>query len=268
MTDLSPSTFPTAPATAFVTGGSVRIGRAITTRLASSGWKVALHYNRSADTAEALVAELRAAGCEVVALHADLADEQATAGLIPAAEAALGPVQLLVNNASVFEKDDLPTHSRESWDRHMAVNLRAPAVLIQAMAQRFAAGVLAEESDGLVVNLLDQRVWNLTPEFMSYTLSKSALWTLTRTLALSLAPRIRVNGIGPGPTLRNVRQSEEDFAAQYQAVPLGRSTDPALIADAVEFLWKNRAMTGQMLALDGGEHLGWAQPDWGLVPRE
>ena len=200
-----------------------------------------------------MVGEIAAAGGRAVALGADLAVEADSAGLIGRATAALGPLGCLVNNASVFERDEADSATRESWDAHMEVNLRAPFVLTQGFA-----AALPRDRGGLIVNILDQRVWNLTPHFLSYSVSKSALWTLTRTLALALAPRIRVNGIGPGPTLPSTRQSAEQFARQCRSLPLGRGADLEEICLAVQFLLAARSMTGQMIALDGGQHLDWS----------
>lgn len=243
------------PRGALVTGAGKRIGRAIALDLAAHGFAVAVHYNGSAEAAHGVVAEIAAQGGSAVALQADLADEAAVERLIPAAVAALGPVGVLVNNASSFDYDSIASATRAGWDRHMEANLRAPFVLIQQFAAQLPA-----TAEGAVVNLLDQRVWNLTPHFVTYTLSKAALWTLTQTLALALAPRIRVNGIGPGPTLPSTHQTEAQFAQQCAAMPLGRGTSPDEIVAAVRFLLQARAMTGQMVALDGGQHLGWAQP--------
>lgn len=249
------------PGTALVTGGARRIGRAIAGVLAAEGWAVAVHYHRSADQARDLVTEITDSGGRAAALGADLADEAATERLIARAAAALGPVRCLVNNASVFEYDTAEMATRESWDRHMETNLRAPFVLIQEFARAFTADAetAAPDTEGNVINLLDQRVWNLTPHFVSYTVSKMGLWTLTRTMALALAPRIRVNAIGPGPTLPSARQTEAQFARQYARLPLGHGARPEDIAAAVRFILASRAMTGQMLALDGGQHLGWEQ---------
>ncbi|MDB5360241.1 MAG: 3-oxoacyl-[acyl-carrier-protein] reductase [Rhodospirillales bacterium] len=245
----------TIPRAALVTGAGKRIGRAIALDLARRGLAVAVHYNGSAEAAEAVVGEIRAQGGTGVALQADLADEAAVERLIPAATKALGPLGVLINNASSFEYDSVASATRAGWDRHMEANLRAPFVLIQHFAKQ-----LPEAAEGAVVNLLDQRVWNLTPHFVTYTVSKAALWTLTQTLALALAPRIRVNGIGPGPTLPSTHQTEAQFAQQCAAMPLGHGTSPDEIVAGVWFLLQARAMTGQMLALDGGQHLGWAQP--------
>jgi NAD(P)-dependent dehydrogenase (short-subunit alcohol dehydrogenase family) len=243
------------PKAALVTGAAKRIGRAIAFDLARNGWAVAIHYHRSGDAAQAAVAEIQRAGGNAVALQADLSRESETETLLQRATNALGPVGCLVNNASVFKPDEIDTADRASWDAHLETNLRAPFVLIQAMAR-----LLPAAHEGAVVNMLDQRVWNLTPHFLSYTLSKSGLWTLTRTLALALAPRIRVNAIGPGPTLPNERQDAEQFRRQYESIPLKKPVDVAEICDAVRFLISATSMTGQMIALDGGQHLAWTHP--------
>ena len=238
---------------ALVTGGARRIGRAIALTLAAHGWDVAVHYGSSRDDAETLVAEIRQRELRAVALAADLTREDQVATLIARAVEALGPLSLLINNASLFERDDVLTVTRASWDRHLETNLRAPFVLMQGFAQQLAA-----DADGAIVNILDERVWNLTPYFVSYTVSKAALWTLTQTMALALAPRIRVNGIGPGPTLPSPRQSDEQVRRQVELLPLRRGTTPDEIARAVMFILESPAMTGQMIALDGGQHLNWA----------
>ena len=250
---------PPLPKAALVTGGARRIGRALVLALAEAGFAVAVHHHRSRGEAEALVAEVISAGGRAVALAADLIDEAAVRSLLPQAAAALGPIGVLVNNASVFENDTAATVSRQGWDANMAINLRAPFVLTQEFAAR-----LPPDAGGAIINLLDERVWNLTPYFVSYTLTKSALWTLTRTMALALAPRIRVNGIGPGPALPSPRQSPEQFREQSRRLPLRRGTSPGEIAAALGFILAAPAMTGQMIALDGGQHLGWAQ--LGQVP--
>jgi NAD(P)-dependent dehydrogenase (short-subunit alcohol dehydrogenase family) len=248
------------PRAALVTGGARRIGRALSLALADQGYAVAIHHHDSKKDAEALVAQIIRAGGKAVALAADFADEAAVGELLPRAMAALGPIGCLVNNASIFENDTAATATRDGWDRHLAVNLRAPFVLMQGFARH-----LPKESGGVIVNLLDERVWNLTPFFLSYTLSKAGLWTLTQTMALALAPRIRVNGIGPGPTLPSPRQSTEQFLDRCRKMPLRRGTSPGEIATALRFILSAPAMTGQMIALDGGEHLGWAQPGQGEV---
>jgi NAD(P)-dependent dehydrogenase (short-subunit alcohol dehydrogenase family) len=254
---------PTSPRAALVTGAAKRIGRAIALDLARHGWAVAVHYHHSAPEAAEVVREIEAGGGRAVALQADLAREAHTHALVPRAVEAVGPLTCLVNNASLFEMDKIETVTRASWDAHIETNLRAPLVLSQAFASQLPAG-----ARGNIVSMLDQRVWNLTPYFLSYTVAKTGLWTLTRTLALALAPRIRVNGIGPGPTLPSPRQSPEQFAEQCRAMPLGRGTTPEEICAALQFILSAPAMTGQMIALDGGQHLGWAQPSRGYVARE
>src|SRR6266542_2767242 len=219
---------------------------------AKAGFAVAIHHHRSQEEAQALAAGIVQGGGKAVALAADLAEEAEVQELLPRAIAALGPIGVLVNNASIFENDTVTTATRDSWDRHLAVNLRAPFVLMQQFAQHLPA-----EAGGLVVNLLDERVWSLTPYFVSYTLTKAGLWTLTRTMALALAPRIRVNGIGPGPTLPSPRQSPEQFLDRCRRMPLRRGTSPGEVAAALRFVLSAPAMTGQMIALEGGEHLGW-----------
>jgi len=251
------------PRVALVTGAARRIGRAIALMLAADGWAVAAHYHASRAPTEALVAEIVGAGGRAVALDADLADEAAVAALTPRAVAALGPLGCLVNNASAFENDTAATADRANWDAHFAINLRAPFVLMQGFAAQLPAAAA-----GAVINMLDQRVWNLTPYFVSYTVSKAALWTLTQTMALALAPRIRVNGIGPGPALPSPRQSAEQFDRQCASLPLKRGTSPDEIAAAVRFILAAPALTGQMIALDGGQHLGWAQEAGRLPPEE
>lgn len=246
-------TAPTTPPVALVTGAAHRIGRAIALDLARRGHDIGVHYHRSQREAEALVTEIRALGRRAIALPANLTDETQVQTLIPALSGALGPVTLLINNASLFERDEIADATRASWDAHMETNLRAPFALTQALAAQ-----LPPDRSGLVINLLDQRVWNLTPHFVSYTLSKAGLWTLTQTLALALAPRIRVNGIGPGPALRSVHQTEEQFDRQCATMPLGIGTNPAEICQAVAFIQSSPSMTGQMIALDGGQHLAWS----------
>ncbi|HTQ34022.1 MAG TPA: SDR family oxidoreductase [Stellaceae bacterium] len=243
------------PKAALVTGAGQRIGRACALALADSGYAVAVHYNHSAAAAEETVQTINEKGGKAVALAAELTNENAVKALLPRAADALGPIGVLVNNASIFEGDTVDSTTRESWDEHLAVNLRAPFVLMQEFARQ-----LPNDAGGNIINLLDERVWSLTPYFVSYTVSKAGLWTLTQTLALALAPRIRVNGIGPGPTLPSPRQSHEQFLQQCRSMPLQRGTAPEEIAAALHFILAAPAMTGQMIALDGGQHLGWAQP--------
>lgn len=246
---------PQIPRTALVTGGAKRIGAAIVEALADLGFAVAIHYRDSRAEAEALAARIAGKGGKAVAIGADLAKEGEVVALAKASLDALGPLGVLVNNASEFERDEVCDVTRASWDRHMETNLRAPFVLAQAMAE-----VLPVDAEGVIVNMIDQRVWNLTPHFTTYTLSKAGLWTLTQTMALALAPRVRVNAIGPGPTLKSVRQDPEQFARQVASVPLRRG--PALdeIAACVRFILASPSLTGQMIALDGGQHLNWGTP--------
>lgn len=255
----------TVPHTALVTGAARRIGRAIALDLARHGWAVAVHYNRSKAEAETVVAEIREEGGIAELLQTDLSVEAEVQSLAARAANALGPIGLLVNNAATFEDDAALTATRSSWDKHMEANLRAPFVLSQAVA---AALQNKADTEAIIINILDQRVQNLTPNFMSYTLSKSGLWTLTRTLAMALAPRIRVNAIAPGPTLVSDRQSEEQFQHQWQAVPLQHGPSVAEFCQAIHFLIAAASVTGQLIALDGGEHMGWAQPSQGIVHDE
>ncbi|KIC11905.1 short-chain dehydrogenase [Leisingera sp. ANG-M1] len=250
---------------ALVTGAGRRLGRAMALELARQGYDVAVHYAASLDGAEQTAREIRGLGRHAEVLKADLLDEAQAQALLPRAAAALeGPITCLVNNASVFEYDRLQTATRDSWDRHLNSNLRAPFVLLQAMA---AQDVSQTETDaepcawGLAVNMIDQRVRKLTPEFMTYTLAKSALWTLTQTAAQALAPQIRVNAIGPGPTLQGPRQNPEQFSRQRQATILQRGADADDITGALTYLLKAKAVTGQMICVDGGQHLGWQTPD-------
>lgn len=251
------------PRTALITGAARRIGRVIAVDLARHGWTVAVHYQTSKRDAAAVVEAIRNGGGQAVALAADLADDDAASGLVECACEAVGPLSCLVNNASVFEIDTPETVTRQSWERHMQVNLRAPFVLTQAFARQ-----LPEDVPGNVVNILDQRVWNLTPNFTSYTLSKAGLWTLTQTLAMALAPRIRVNAVGPGPTLPSLRQSEAQFERQWGSLPLARRVEPEEIGDAVRFILGAPSLTGQMIAIDGGQHLGWTRGERALRCEE
>ena len=240
-----------AKGVALVTGAAARIGRAIALALADSGYDIAVHYKRSGDAASATQADIEATGRKAAALNADLSVADECSALIAQAERALGPVTALINNASIFEDDTLASLTASSWDAHLDVNLRAPALLTQAFA-----AALPDGASGNVVNIIDQRVWRLTPYFLSYTMSKSGLWALTQTCAIALAPRVRVNAIGPGPVLASVRQSAEEFERQTRSTPLGRGASPEEIGDAVRFILAAPAMTGQMIALDGGQHLG------------
>ena len=251
---------------ALVTGAGKRLGREMALYLARRGYDVAVHYAASRKEAEEMVKEITAMGRRACALRADLLIESQVEKLVPMAVQGLGgPLTVLVNNASIFEYDTLRTASRKSWDRHLESNLRAPFVLTQAFAaQAPAAGLDAmgePVATGLVINMIDQRVHKLTPEFMTYTIAKMGLWALTRTAAQALAPQIRVNAIGPGPTLQGARQSDSHFTRQRAATVLGRGANPADITAALGFFLESPAVTGQMIAVDGGQHLGWQTPD-------
>lgn len=251
---------------ALVTGAGKRLGREMALYLARRGYDVAVHYAASRREAEEVVKEITAMGRRACALRADLLIEAQVDKLVPMAVQGLGgPLNVLINNASIFEYDTLRSATRMSWDRHMESNLRAPFVLTQAFAAqapevgRDAAG--EPVATGLVINMIDQRVHKLTPEFMSYTLAKMGLWALTRTAAQALAPQIRVNAIGPGPTLQGARQSDGHFARQRAATVLQRGANPGDITAALGFFLDSPAVTGQMIAVDGGQHLGWQTPD-------
>jgi len=251
---------------ALVTGGARRLGRAMALYLAGRGFDVAVHYATSRDEAEAVVAEITALGRQAVALPADLLVEAETAGLVARGCDALGgPLNLLVNNASIFEHDTLRSATRQSWDRAMESNLRAPFVLTQGFAAQVPPPAMDTAGEpvaqALVVNLIDQRVRKLTPEFMSYTLAKMGLWALTRTAAQALAPAVRVNAIAPGPILAHARQSDGHFTRQRAATVLRRGGNPADICAALGYFLDAPAVTGQLLCIDGGQHLGWQTPD-------
>lgn len=252
---------------ALVTGGAHRLGREMALYLARRGVAVAVHYASSKTGAGDVASLARAAGVAAATVAADLTREGEMQALLPAAAEALGgPIDLLINNASVFEHDDITTATRDSWDRHVESNLRAPVVLSQAMAAqglRAAADPATGEprATGLIVNMIDQRVRKPTPEFLSYTIAKMGLWAFTQTAARALAPHVRVNAIGPGPTLQGARQSAEHFARQRAACLLGRGADPSDITAALGYFMDAPAVTGQLLCIDGGQHLAWRTPD-------
>jgi len=251
---------------ALVTGAGARLGQAMALYLGQRGYDVAVHYSASETGAQDTVAQLAALGRHSVALQSDLLDEHATQSLVDRAVDALGgPLTCLINNASIFEYDNIGTSTRESWDRHFESNLRAPFVLTQHFADQVPAPKLDAMGEpvaqGLVINMLDQRVHKLTPEFMSYTIAKMGLWAMTRTTAQALAPRVRVNGIGPGPTLQGHRQSKDHFDRQRAATVLKRGANPSDITAALGYFLDAPAVTGQMLAVDGGQHLAWETPD-------
>lgn len=243
--------------TALITGAARRLGRDIALRLASEGWDIAAHYRSSEAEAQSLRAEVLRLGRACTLVRADLDDEAQVRTIVARAEAEVGTVGVLVNCASVFEDDRVDTATRESWDMHLDTNLRAPFVLSQAMAAR-----LPKSMKGCIVNIIDQSILRLTPQFMSYTVSKSALWTLTQTMAQALAPRIRVNAVSPGPSLKASHQSQANFDRQVQSTLLQRPSGPAEIAGAVSYLVSAQAVTGQMIAVDSGQHLSWSASDF------
>ena len=244
------------PRTALVTGGARRVGEAIVRDLAANGFAVAIHYNRSGEAASALAAGIVRDGGRAVAVQADLSDLDQADRLVTEATRAIGPVALLINSASVFERDDISDFTWEGWDAHFDIHLKAPVLL----ARRFAEA-LGDGRSGLVVNVIDQRVLRPNPSFFSYTLSKMALWDATRTMALALAPRIRVNAIGPGPALPNIRQEQSDFDRQVEGLILGRGPELSEFGRTVRYLFDAMSVTGQMIAIDGGQHLAWQTPD-------
>ncbi len=252
---------------ALVTGAGKRLGREIALYLAGRGFDVAIHYMRSADEAEAVAALCRAAGVDASTLQADLTIEADMQSLVPQAVEALGgPLTVLVNSASIFEHDTIQTATRESWDQHMESNLRAPFVLTQAFAVQAPEPSYDDTwneptANALVLNMIDQRVRKLTPHFASYTLAKVGLWALTKTGAQALAPAIRVNAIGPGPTMQGTRQSREHFAAQRAGTIMKRGAAPSDVTHAVGYLLDAPSVTGQLICVDGGQHLGWMTPD-------
>jgi NAD(P)-dependent dehydrogenase (short-subunit alcohol dehydrogenase family) len=241
---------------ALVTGGARRIGRAIVERLSGAGYAVAIHCGSARAEAEELASEIAGRGGRAAVVGADLADPAEVDSLMPAAEAALGPVTLLVNNASSFLVDDVRAIDVPTWNRQFSINLRAPSVLAGALAERLPEGRL-----GAIINIIDQRVWKLTPQYYSYTLTKAALLTATKTMAQALAPRIRVNAVGPGPTLPNPHDGPDAMAQEAAATLLQHKVEASEIAEAVLYLARARSVTGQMIAVDAGQHLGWRTPD-------
>lgn len=245
------------PRVALVTGAARRIGRAIALELGAHGWSVAVHHRGTQDDAQRVVSQIEAGGGKACAIAADLADKTALRDLIPRCTQALGtPLTCLINNASLFEEDAIETLDPALWEAHQAVNVTAPIFLSQEFAAALPAG-----TSGNIINIVDQRVWRPVPLFFSYSVSKAALWAATGMLAQALAPRIRVNAIGPGPVLRSIHQTDEQFARQAAATPLERGTSPEEIARTVTFILDQPAMTGQMIALDGGQHIAWRTPD-------
>ena len=238
-----------------VTGGSKRIGKAIITRLAKDNTNVVIHYNKSKGAAIALSEKInRNTKIKSITVQADLNRSDQIKSLFNIIKKKSFVIDCLVNNASAFNYDNLYSVSKGSWDKHVIPNLYAPLMLSKEFVKR-----LPSQLEGNIINILDQRVLNLTPHFLSYTVSKSGLWSLTKTLALELAPKIRVNAIGPGPTIKSKFQTEKEFKLQCKSLPLQKGADPEHVAEAVMFFLKIKSITGQMIALDGGQHLGWGQ---------
>jgi NAD(P)-dependent dehydrogenase (short-subunit alcohol dehydrogenase family) len=241
---------------ALITGGAKRIGAVITSSLAAKGYAVVIHFHSSEHEAEALAASLRSLGHQAAILQADLANPDDVAGMMQNAAKLFGPITLLVNNASSFTNDTLHTLDVMQWNRQFSINIRAPSILAKDFAAELPKGI-----SGCIINIIDQRVWKLTPEFYSYTLSKAALWAATKTMAQTLAPRIRVNAVGPGPTIGNIHDGDTGVNKEAAGTLLEKRVDPQDIADAVLYLASAQRVTGQMIAVDSGQHLGWRTPD-------
>ena len=239
--------------TALITGGSQRIGRIICEKLAKSGWNIAIHFNKSKKQANALNKSLKKFGIKVTCIKADFSKEKETKSLFYKAKKTLGSINCLINNASTFELDSIDNINKEKWDYNLNVNIWSPIILIKEFKKN-----LPKNASGNIINIIDQRVLNLTPFFTTYTFTKSGLWTLTKTLAMALAPNIRVNAIGPGPTLASKRQTDKKFKKQYKSMPLKKKVSPKEIADAVMFIINTQSITGQLITVDSGQHLGWA----------
>jgi len=238
-----------------ITGGATRIGAAIAKKLSGSNKEIVIHFNKSKIKAESLRKKLQNYGTKVYLVKGDLSKEKDINKIIKFAKSKLKYFDCLINNASLFENDKLENFKTDSWEKHISTNLRAPALLSKEFSKNIKGG------NNNIINLIDQRVFKLTPYFFSYTISKTGLYTLTKTSAISLAPNIRVNGIAPGPTIKNKRQSEKHFKKQYLATPLKKQVDVEEICNAVDFFIKNRSITGQVLAIDSGQSLNWQTPD-------
>ena len=238
-----------------ITGGATRIGAAIAKRLSGKEIEILIHYNKSKSKAENLKKELQKKGSKVFLVRGDLSKEKDVNKIITFAKSKLKFFDCLINNASLFENDKIENFTTDSWGKHLRTNLRTPALL----SKMFARNIKGKNNN--IINIIDQRVFKLTPYFFSYTISKTGLYTLTKTSAMSLAPNIRVNGIAPGPTLKNKRQSEKHFKKQYMATPLKRKVDVEQICSAVDFFIKNRSITGQVISIDSGQSLNWQTPD-------
>ena len=246
-----------------ITGASKRIGKTLAIGLAKHGWNIAAHYNKSKSENDFLIEEITKTGQKAVNIQADLSDIKQVQQLIDTAHDKLGPLQALINNASIFEPDhisDINTPlTSQSWDQHLNINLKAPAFLMRDFANKFC---IQNDTQGNIINMIDQRVWRLNPNFMSYTVSKVALWSLTQSLAQTFATQnIRVNAIGPGATLPSTRQTQELFDKQRALLPLQHLATPEDILEACLYILNSKTMTGQMIALDSGQHLAWETPD-------
>ena len=238
-----------------ITGGATRIGAAIAERLSGFKVQILIQYNKSKSKAENLRNNLEQKGSKIYLIKADLGKEKDVLKIVKFAKKNMGYLDCLINNASVFENDKIENFNSKSWNNHLNANLKAPAILSREFSKHVING------NNNIINIIDQRVFKLTPYFFSYTISKTGLYTLTKTTAMSLAPKIRVNGIAPGPTLKNKRQSEKHFKKQYMATPLKRQTNVEEICNAVDFFIKNRSITGQVISVDSGQSLNWQTPD-------
>ena len=244
------------PGVAIVTGGSKRIGKSIVKKLSFLGWKVIIHYNSNKNDALSLQKEIQKKGGAASIIKANLNSSKATEELISKSEKKFGKLTLLVNNASIFENDSVHSLTIDTWDIHNNVNTKAPLLLSQSFAKP-----LPKKEPGVIINIIDQRVFSPRPDFISYSSSKNSLFWLTKVLAQALSPKIRVCAIGPGPTLKGARQTDNDFKNQSQSVPLGNGSSPEDISQAIEFILNASSFTGQMITLDGGEHLDWIKPE-------
>ena len=238
-----------------ITGAAARIGASIAKKLSGLGVEIVIHYNKSKTNAEKLQRELIKNKTKVYLVKGDLSKEKDLKKIIKFAKSKMKYFDCLINNASLFENDNLKNLTSKSWDNHLNINLKAPAFL----TKEFAKNIKGKNNN--IINIIDQRIFKLTPFFTSYTLSKTGLYTLTKTSAMSLAPNIRVNGIAPGPTIKNKRQTDKHFKKQYLATPLKQQVDVNEICNAVDFFIKNGSITGQVLAIDSGQNLNWQTPD-------
>ena len=238
-----------------ITGGATRIGAAIAEKLSGPRKEIIIHFNKSKLKAENLKKKLSKKGTKVYLIKGDLSVEKDVNKIVKFSKSKLKYFDCLINNASLFENDKIENFTSDGWGKHLRTNLRAPALL----SKEFAKNIRGKNNN--IINIIDQRVFKLTPHFFSYTISKTGLYTLTKTSAMSLAPNIRVNGIAPGPTIKNKRQSEKHFKKQYMATPLRRQVDVEQICNAVDFFIKNRSITGQVISVDSGQSLNWQTPD-------